>query len=88
MIGDSVQLDCEVEFAIENSMSWYFEKINIYNYNKGCVEYPAEETKYYVKRKEQHFILEIRDITLQDAGTYKCSTLSEVKLTNLIIFGK
>ena len=87
-VGDSIQIDCWDNYDIENTLSWYFGDRNIYNYNKGCVEYPAEENKYHVERNEQNFTLHIKDTTLRDSGTYKCLTLSEVKMTNLVIFGK
>ena len=89
-VTHSVQLDCEAHFGIDNTMSlsWYFEERNIYNYNKGCVEYPVGESKYHVERNDQNFILHIKNVTLVDGGVYKCLTISEAKSTKLQVFGE
>ena len=86
--GQSVQIDCEVQFGHLNVMAWYFGKEQLYYYHEGSEDHPAGQTKYSVKKLGQHFILNIKDLSLEDEGIYLCSSLASDATAHLLILGK
>ena len=71
-----------------NYVTWHFEKMEIYAYSRVCESFPQGATRYSVKNSGSHFILLIKDLTLEDGGTYKCSTDTDEISVNLLVFGE
>ena len=87
--GKSVKFHCEVIFTKVHVMTWYFESQQIYYYYEGVARYPAGKTKYSVKQSEyHHFILEVKNLTIKDGGTYECSALENSANAYLLVLGK
>ena len=86
--GDTVRFDCLAEFEGIHVMAWYFEKEKIFDYFEGSRDFPKGEAKYSLIGYDEHFILEIKDLTLEDGGRYTCKTLSGEVTANLLVLGK
>ena len=85
--GHSAQFDCEVEHHVVGIV-WNLNGKRIYVYSEDCVMNPAGEKKYFVTKSAHHFILHIKEISLEDGGTYTCSTDTDEKSANLLVFGE
>ena len=86
--GDTVRFDCLAEFEGIHFITWYFEKEQIFYYYEGLRDFPKGKTKYSLIGYDEHFILEIKDLTLEDGGCYTCKTLSGEVTANLLVLGK
>ena len=90
MIGQSVQFDCELNFGNDlHVMAWYFGEKRIYYDEEGSQDYPEGKTKYSVKELPgHHYILEIKDLTTNDGGTYSCLNQRSKAEATLLILGE
>ena len=55
---------------------------------EGISTYMKSESKYIVSRQGEHFFLKILDVTLEDAGTYTCSSTIYEASATLLVLGK
>ena len=69
-------------------MNWLFNNEVIFHYFQGYTEYPLGKTKYSVNATGRHFNILIKDVTLDNGGTYTCSIISEVRSANLLVYGE
>ena len=81
------KFDCEAVFTILDAITWTFGEKELYRYDNGRESYPSGKTKYSVRRSGQHFILDIKDLTLEDGGTYKCSSPGFQNTSHLLVLG-